>query len=154
MKKILFDCGSRDPLVAPGLLVLRLGVGLMMLIGHGLPKLRTFAEKKDAFYVPDFLPLSLMSPPVSLMAIIVAEVLFSAFLVLGLMTRLSAFVLGFAMVVAAFGRHATDPFFFAGGPAKELALMYLLIYLVLLLAGSGKWSLDSVIQKEGKRRRW
>lgn len=154
MKKLLFDCGSRDPLAAPALFVLRASVGLMMLIGHGIPKLQKFGQMKDGFYVPDFFPLYYMSPLVSLIALVVAEVVAASMLVLGLLTRPAAFVLGFAMVVAAFGRHAADPWFFTGGAAKELALMYLIPSLVLILSGAGGFSLDAMIYKEGKRRRW
>lgn len=154
MKKYLFDCGSRDPLAAPGLFVLRVGIGLMMLIGHGIPKIQKFGQMKDGFYVPDFFPLYYMSPMVSLVALIVAEVVAAAMLVLGFLTRPAAFVLGFAMVVAAFGRHAADPWFFTGGAAKELALLYLIPCVVLILSGAGGYSFDAMIHKDGKRRRW
>jgi len=154
MKKLLFDCGTRDSLAAPGLLFLRVSVGLMMLIGHGIPKIQKFGQMKDSFYVPDFFPLYFMSPMVSLIGLILAEVVAAAMIVLGLMTRPAAFILGFAMVVAAFGRHAADPWFFAGGPAKELALMYVIPAIALILTGAGSYSLDAAIYKEGRRRRW
>jgi putative oxidoreductase len=154
MKKLLFDCGSRDPLAAPAIFILRVSIGLMMLIGHGIPKLQKFGQMKDSFYVPDFFPLSYMSPMVSLIALILAEVVAAALLVLGFLTRPAAFVLGFAMVVAAFGRHAADPWFFTGGAAKELALLYLIPCVVLILSGAGSYSFDAMIHKDGKRRRW
>jgi len=155
MKKFLFDCGTRDSTASIALLFLRVSVGLMMLIGHGIPKIQKFSVMKDKFYVPDFFPFYYMSPPVSLMAAIGAEVLASAMLVLGLMTRPAAFVFGFAMVVAAFGRHVEDPWFSGSTPAaKELALMYLIPAMVILLGGAGSYSLDASILKEGRRRRW
>jgi len=150
MKRFFFDCGSRDASASLGLFVLRVSIGLMMLIGHGIPKIKKFGEMKDGFYTPlDFIP-----PQVSLIALLGAEVVAASLLVIGLLTRPAAFVLGFAMVVAAFGRHAADPFFFAGGPAKELALLYLIPSIVLLLAGAGAWSLDAGIYRDTKRRRW
>jgi putative oxidoreductase len=155
MKKFLFDCGTRDSTASIALLFLRVTVGLMMLIGHGIPKIQKFSVLKDKFYVPDFFPLNYMSPPVSLMAAIGAEVVASAMLVLGLMTRPAAFVFGFTMVVAAFGRHVADPWFVGSAPAaKELALMYLIPAMVILLGGAGSYSLDASILKEGRRRRW
>jgi putative oxidoreductase len=156
MKKFLFDCGTRDATASLGLLALRVMVGLMMLIGHGIPKIQNFqAILKKGFYQPEVFPLSLMSPEVSLVMVIGAEVVASALLVLGLMTRLAAFMFGFAMVVAAFGAHAADPWF-AGGPggSKELALMYLIPMISIILAGAGSYSLDSLLHKENKRRRW
>jgi putative oxidoreductase len=156
MKKFLFDCGTRDATASLGFLALRAMVGLMMLVGHGIPKIQSFqAILKKGFYQPDVFPLSLMSPQVSLLMLIGAEVVASALLVLGLMTRPAAFVFGFAMVVAAFGAHAADPWFSAGaGGSKELALMYLIPVIVIILSGAGGYSLDAAIYKESKRRRW
>ncbi len=156
MKKFLFDCGSRDSLVAPGLFFLRASVGLMMLIGHGIPKIEKFSQmaQPGGFYEPDFFPFNFMSAQITVIAVICAEVVAASMLVLGLLTRPAAFVLGFAMTVAAFGRHAADPWFAAGGPAKELALMYLIASVAILLTGAGRWSADAAIHKEGKRRRW
>ena len=57
MKKLLFDCGTRDATASLGLLVLRVLTGLMMLIGHGIPHLQTYTANKDLFYVPEIFPL-------------------------------------------------------------------------------------------------
>jgi putative oxidoreductase len=150
MKRFFFDCGSREASASLGLLVLRVSTGLMMLIGHGLPKIKKFGEMKDVFYSPlDFIP-----PQVSLIGAMGAEIVAASLLVLGLFTRPAAFFLGFAMVVAAFGYHAADPFFAAGGPAKEMAVLYLIPSIVLLLTGAGAWSLDAGIYRDPKRRRW
>lgn len=154
LKRVLFDCGTRDATASAGLFVLRASFGLMMLLGHGLSKLRGFQDMKDGSYVPDFFPFSLMSPPVSLMMTIGAEVGAAALLVLGLMTRPAAFVLGFAMVVAAFGKHGVDPWVFMDGPSKEMALLYLFPMLAILLSGAGGLSLDSAIYQEKKRQYW
>jgi putative oxidoreductase len=156
MKKFLFDCGTRDATASLGFFALRAMVGLMMLVGHGIPKIQNFqAILKKGFYQPEVFPLSLMSPQVSLLMLIGAEVVSSSLLVLGLMTRPAAFVLGFAMVVAAFGAHAAAPWFSAGaGGSKELALMYLIPVIVIILSGAGSYSLDAAIYKESKRRRW
>jgi len=155
MKKILFDCGTRDATASLGLVFLRVSVGLMMLIGHGWGKIENFTKMKDGFPVPQFFPLQYMSPPVSLIATIGAEVVFAAMMVLGLMTRISAFVLGFTMVVAAFYINADNPFFYSPPDAlraKELAVMYLACCMAILLAGGGAYSLDAVVAKERRRR--
>jgi len=149
MKKFLFDCGTRDQTASIGLLVLRVSTGLMMLLGHGVDKLKGFGAMSEKFPVPSFFPLKYMSPQISLMATIGAEVVAASLLVLGLATRPAAFVLAFTMVVAAFDIHGADPF-----GKKELALMYLVAATVILLAGAGKFSLDARIFKDGKRRRW
>ncbi len=154
MKKFLFDCGTRDPLASTGLLVLRAGFGLMMLIGHGLPKMQNYdAMLKQGFVVPQIWPLSYMSEPMSLIMAIGAELVASGLLVLGLMTRPAAFMLGFAMCVAAFQVHGADPFFSKGGAAKEMAVLYLLPAFVLIITGAGQWSLDAAIATDKRKRR-
>ena len=156
MKKFFFDCGTRDATASFGILALRVMIGLMMLVGHGIPKLQNFATLKNGFYVPDFFPLKYLSPPVSLMACISAELGASLLIILGLATRPAAFLLGFSMVVAAFGVLGAAPWFM--GPsaplAKEPALLYLIPMIVIILSGAGAFSLDAGIYKEGKRRRW
>ncbi|MFU8892924.1 MAG: DoxX family protein [Luteolibacter sp.] len=155
MKKLLFDCGTRDATASLGLLFLRVAVGLMMLIGHGWGKVENFAKLKDGFPVPQFFPLYHMSPPVSLIATIGAEVVFAGLLALGVMTRISAFILGFTMVVAAFHVQAALPFFYSPPDtlvAKELAVMYLIPCMAILLAGGGAYSLDATLVKEGRRK--
>lgn len=155
MKKFLFDCGTRDATASLGILVLRIGTGLMMLLGHGIGKIQTFAEKKDGFPVPDFFPLNRMSNPVSLMATIGAEVGCAALIILGLATRPAAFILAFTMIVAAFNIHATGPWFMAGGPgSKEPALLFLIPAIAILLTGAGQYSFDAALHKEGRRKKW
>jgi len=155
MKKLLFDCGTRDATASLGIFALRVMVGLMMLIGHGIPKIRNFDAIKSFFYVPDFLPISWA--PASLAACIVGEVLAAALVIVGLATRPAAFVLGFCMVVAAFGKMGATPWFQKSATlieTKELSLMYLIPMIAIILSGAGAWSLDAAIYREGKRRRW
>lgn len=157
MKKFLFDCGTRDATASLGLLALRVMLGLMMLVGHGMPKIQTYAAHKDQFYVPDLWPLHSLSPPLSLMACIGAEVGAAILIILGLTTRSAAFVLGFSMVVAVFGALGAAPWFVSPPDivvAKELGLLYLIPLIAIILAGPGAWSLDAVIYKNDRRRRW
>lgn len=154
MKQFLFDCGTRDPLASSGLLLLRLGAGLMMLFGHGIPKWQKYSEMVvDWNIVPAIWPLSYMTAPMSLMAAIGAEVFASALIALGLMTRPAAFMLGFAMCVAAFQVHGASDWFLPAPGAKEPALVYLLICFVLIITGGGQWSLDAGFSQEKRRRR-
>lgn len=158
MKKFFFDCGTRDSTASLGILVLRMLIGLMMLFGHGIPKIQNFdaiLNSKHGFYQPDFFPLSLLSAKASLLLAIGAEVVASSLLVLGLMTRPAAFVFGFSMVVAAFGALGAAPWIATGTePSKELALLYLIPIIAIILSGAGGYSLDAAILKESKRRRW
>lgn len=113
------------------LLILRLGSGGMMLT-HGIPKLMRLAEGNMKFSDPIGL-----GPELSLIATVFSEVICALLIVFGFWTRIGAFFLGFTMFVAAFIRHLEDPF-----GQKEKALLYFVMYLVLWIAGSGKYSLD------------
>ena len=121
-----------------GLLVLRLGFGLPMILLHGIPKIVRFEQLAPIF--PD--PLGIGSA-VSLALVIFAEVGCSAALILGLFTRFSFMPLMFNFSVAAFVIHAGDPL-----AKKELALLYLFVYMCIFLVGPGHYSVDSAIQSK------
>ena len=155
MKKFFFDCGTRDATASLGLLALRVMVGLMMLIGHGIPKIQNYGSLKKFFYVPDFLPLSWA--PACLITCIIAEVVGSAFVIIGFATRPAAFVVGYCMVVAAFSKLGATPWFVKSATlieTKELSIMYLIPMVAIILAGAGGYSLDAALCKDSKRRRW
>jgi putative oxidoreductase len=155
MKKFFFDCGTRDATASLGIVVLRVLVGLMMIIGHGLPKIENFAARKEFFYVPDFLPDRFAS--MSLLACIGAEVFAATFVIIGFATRPAAFILGFTMVVAAFGALGGAPWFQSSPTlvdTKELSILYLIPMISLILSGGGAYSLDALFYKDMKRRRW
>ena len=155
MKKFFLDCGTRDPLASTGLVFLRLAIGWMMLYGHGIAKIRDYEKLKEVWNtVPAIFPLNFLSSPLSLVATIGAEVGAAALLMIGLATRPAAFVLGFAMVVAAFQFHAHDPLFSKGGASKEMAVLYLIPCFVLIITGAGQWSIDAGFDTDKRRRRW
>ena len=70
---------------------------------------------------------------------IVAEVFAAAFVVLGLFTRLSAAAVIFTMGVAFFVMHNGT---FIGEGNGELAMVYLIAFLVIFVSGAGKYSID------------
>jgi len=117
------------------LLLLRLGFGAYILYFHGLAKLLGWSDMFKSF--PD--PLGIGSP-VSLGFTIAAELLMAALLVVGLFTRLAALSLAFTMGVAFVMVHGAK---FSGDGSGELAFVYGIAFLVLFLAGAGKYSLDS-----------
>lgn len=124
-----------SPASAAGLLALRVGAGLMMLVAHGWPKLANFAVYAERF--PD--PIGLGATP-SLVLAILAEVLCAALVVVGLGTRFAAVPLLITMLVAGLVVHAPDPW-----AKKELALLYATVFATLVLTGGGRWSLDGFI---------
>jgi putative oxidoreductase len=103
-----------------------------MLFGHGWRKLVSYSENSATFADP----LG-VGPALSLALVVLAEFFCSALLAFGLFTRLAAIPLAITMSVAAFVIHGNDPW-----GKKEMAIVYLLIYLTLLFAGPGRISLD------------
>lgn len=135
---------ARETCTSVGLLGLRVGIGLMMLV-HGVQKVQGFSAMSEAF--PD--PIGLGSQ-LSLILAIGAEVGASLLLIVGLGTRLAAVPLAFTMFVALFIVHAED-----GWRVKELAAVYLLVYVSLMLTGPGRFSLDHLwsskrIERQGE----
>ena len=118
-----------------GLLVLRVAVALLMLT-HGIAKMSNFSAMSV-----NFDPIGI-GGGLSLSLVVFAEVFCSIGLLLGLLTRAAALALVINMLVAVLVAHSGDPL-----ATKELGLMYLACYCVLLLTGPGKYSLDKLIWK-------
>ena len=132
-----------DAMSSSGLLVLRLGVGAMMLLLHGWGKLMAYGSLADRF--PD--PIGL-GPQISLFLAVFAEVGCAVLIIVGLGTRLAAGPLLVTMVVAALVVHADDPW-----SKKELALLYAVPLVTLILTGPGRFSLDELIMRRRRGRR-
>ena len=109
-----------------GQLALRLGFGGTMFWQHGWPKLMQFSERMDDFADP----LG-VGPFLSLAMIVLAEVVCAALITLGMWTRAACVPLIIAMAVAVFIVHGDDPF-----GNKELAMLYLIGYVIILFNGS------------------
>lgn len=124
-----------------GLLVLRVGIGGLMLV-HGWQKLSAFGELADTFADP----LGIGSR-MSLVSAIAAEVGCSLLLVVGATTRLATLPLAFTMVIALFVVHAEHPW-----QKKELAAIYLLVYVVIAFTGPGRFSLDELFWSKRKSK--
>lgn len=122
------------------ILVIRLSIATLMIF-HGLPKLNTLLAGGEIQF-PD--PLGVGST-FSLCLTVFAEVVCSFFIAIGLGTRLASIPLLITMLVAVFVIHGADPI-----DVKEMGILYLLFYLLLLVTGSGKFSLDSLISKKNR----
>jgi len=131
---------SNTVVASVGLLVLRVWVGLSMAFGHGLGKLTTFSERAVEFADP----LGVGSQ-ISLGLTVTAEFFCALALALGVLTRGVVVPLVINMAVAGFVIHSADPF-----RRKELALIYLAIFVTLLITGPGKYSIDGLFSKRQK----
>jgi putative oxidoreductase len=126
---------SNDPFqTSLALLVLRVWLGLTMLLNHGLAKAKGFSSMASNFADP----LG-VGNTTSLALVVLAEVVASALLILGLLTRFAALMLAVTMAVAFLIAHKGA---LSGDRSGELAFIYLAGYVTLLLAGAGRFSLD------------
>ncbi|HKH59396.1 MAG TPA: DoxX family protein [Flavitalea sp.] len=136
MKKLL----SVDQTIANrdiAILLLRVTVGALML-SHGIPKLISLFSGNIQF--PAIFGLS---ADLSLSLAVFAEVICSFLLIFGIGTRLAAIPLIITMLVAVFYVHADDPF-----ARQEPGILYLLPYVILFITGSGKYSIDYLLQRK------
>lgn len=116
------------------ILLLRVSAGALIFT-HGLPKLMMVFSGDFSFGDPIGL-----GPEVSLILSAFAEGICGLLLIFGVGTRLASVFLIINMATAYFFAHAGDPF-----SAKEKALLFLLMFVVLLFTGGGKYSVDKKI---------
>ena len=120
------------------LLMLRIAVAVMMLT-HGWPKLNRLIAGGEIQFL-DFMGLG---PDLSLALAVFAEVFCSIFILIGFGTRIAAIPLFITTLVIVFDAHAGDPF-----AKKEMPIHYMVSYIILLIAGSGKYSVDNLISRK------
>ena len=135
MKKLLstkYSAGTFNV----AMLLLRFGVGVLM-INHGYDKLIHFSAMKA-----DFMNFLGLGNSISLTLVVFAEFFCSLFIIIGLFTRLSVVPLIITMAVALFMVFKGDVF-----GKGELPALYLAAYVVVLLLGPGKISVDGMTGK-------
>ena len=115
------------------ILALRVFIGVMI-FQHGLDKLYNFQALSFTF--PDIFGCGSYT---SLMMVIFVEFCCSLFLIFGLLVRITVIPMMISMAVAFFDVH--DATF----PAGELSFIYLIVLLILYIAGPGRYSLDYLI---------
>ena len=118
------------------LLVVRVMFGAL-LMWHGMTKIVNVESVAENF--PN--PLGL-GPRLSFYLVVFAEVICSAAVIMGAFYRLALIPIIFAMGIALFVVHHGQPF-----AAKELALIYFVIFVLLYNMGAGAYSLDNIIAK-------
>jgi putative oxidoreductase len=127
------------------LAVLRIVIGYLMLV-HGTAKI---------FHVPHqpmFDNLELFSL-VGLAGIL--ELVGGALMLLGLFTRITAFILSGEMAVAYFMAHASNGFALVPMLNQgELAVAYCFVFLFFAFAGAGAWSIDALKRTPVEQQRY
>jgi putative oxidoreductase len=119
-----------------GTLLLRLGAGALV-VSHGYHKLANFAEDSHKFI--NFMGIGSSA---SFALVIFAEFFCGLLVLLGLFTRLTVIPIIISMSVALVKVHHNDVF-----GVGERAALYLTCFLVILLLGAGKASVDGLINK-------
>ena len=135
-KLIVKNLYPKDLYVSYSLLILRVIASVMMIINHGWNKILAGQEKWNRLgtALTDFIGIDFMSVFFGFMAAF-SESIGMVMVIFGIFTRPAAFLLLFTMFVASMN-HLVD------GKFPELAIMYLIVMLVLLISGPGKFSLD------------
>ncbi|MBM1107249.1 DoxX family protein [Aurantibacter crassamenti] len=114
-----------------GLGILRIGSAVLMLT-HGIPKFSKLISGDLEFGDPIGL-----GAPVSLFLAVIGEFVCPIFVLIGYKTRWATIPILITMLVALIFVHFADPF-----GKMEKALVYLLIFTVILIMGPGKYSID------------
>lgn len=134
--KKLMENPSYGKNIDVALLLIRIIAGGFMLT-HGYPKMVKLLDGNFQFTDPLGIGVEL-----SLILAVFAEIICALFILLGILPRLASIPLIVTMLVAAFIAHAGDPF-----KSKEASLMYLLLYVIVLILGAGKYSIQGLLGK-------
>lgn len=121
------------------LLVVRVFFGVLFFI-HGLDKLMNFNSLSETY--PSVLGFGSY---MTLMVSIFCEFCCSMFLISGLLVRIMMVPMIVAMGVAFFDVHD------AMMPEGELALIYLVVFVILYLTGPGRFSIDYLIDRKFRK---
>jgi putative oxidoreductase len=120
-----------------GLLLFRLLAGFALLRVHGLEKIANYQEEVRS--IPD--PFGL-GGEVNVAIAIFSDV-FCALLVMGgLFTRLASLAVMSTTLVGLLFVHINDPWH-----GRDVPMVYSIMFLVILLLGPGKYSLDGALSK-------
>jgi len=122
---------KNNTLIHLGLALLRIVPSAFMLT-HGYPKLMKLINGNTEFADP----FGIGQAP-SLFLAVVGEFICPLLMIIGFKTRWAAIPAAITMFVAAFIAHGADPF-----GKKELPLLYLAFFVIIMLLGPGKYSVD------------
>lgn len=130
--------GLLDRKIDLGLLILRLGLGVMMIL-HGVAKISNGLGGIEAVLAAQNLPSWIAY------GVYVGEIIAPLFMIVGYYTRLASLVFVVNMIVAVALVHPNDIFVLTntGGWAIEMQGLYILGALTLVFTGAGKYAISS-----------
>lgn len=132
----LFPQYCRERVVSVILLAVRVSFGVLFFV-HGVDKMMNFQTLSENF--PSVLGFGSY---MSLMVAIFCEFCCSLFLIAGLLQRLVLIPMIISMGVAFFDVHD------ALLPGGELALIYFIVFIILFFTGSGRYSIDYILDNK------
>ncbi len=141
MKKIFYHLTSVFPLVTTfhlAMLIFRVLVSVQLMTTHGLKKLGIGVGQAEI--VPN--PLGLPEQLNTLFATS-ANLFFPVLVIFGFLTRLASLPVLAVTMTGYFVLHWNDPL-----PEKDMPFMYSLAFLLILVLGPGKYSMDYLINKK------
>jgi putative oxidoreductase len=113
-------------------------IAASFLLTHGFPKLQKLLSGEEI----QFLDPYGLGITTSFVLVVCAEFFCSILVIIGLATRLAVIPIMITMATAVIFAHATDPF-----GTKEKPLLFLLIFALLFVFGSGRYSVDRIIER-------
>lgn len=136
---LIFPQYCRERLVSLLILAIRIFFGALFFV-HGLDKMMNFSVLSETY--PSVFGLGSY---MTLMLTIFSEFCCSLFLIAGLLERIMVLPMIAAMGVAFFDVHD------AMMPEGELALIYMIVFLILFFTGPGRYSVDYLIDMQFKK---
>lgn len=136
---LIFPQYCRERLVSLLILAIRIFFGVLFFV-HGLDKMMNFSVLSETY--PSVFGLGSY---MTLMLTIFSEFCCSLFLIAGLLERIMVLPMIVAMGVAFFDVHD------AMMPEGELALIYMIVFLILFFTGPGRYSVDYLIDMQFKK---
>ncbi|MBO9202511.1 MULTISPECIES: DoxX family protein [Niastella] len=141
MKKLIIKTLGPHPLpffFNGGMLLLRVAVSLEIAIVHGFKKIGIGVPQSESIPNPLHLPEAFNNT-----FAIAANIVFPFFVLIGLFTRLATLPTLVVTLTGYFLVHWNDSLL-----QKDTPFIYSLIFLVILLLGPGKYSIDNAIYKK------
>ena len=129
-------------------LLIRIWLGYRMFFAGYASVIDIIFHPKERAFFEDWFGKELHFPIPVVMAFIAkgAELTGGIFVFTGLFTRLAAFVIAFTMFIATLVANLGQNFVIDGG----FTISYFLFAIILVVAGSGKYSLDHLLRKKEK----
>lgn len=139
MKNLLLN--KKSLFTETSYLILRFTFGIIMCYYHGWSKLLSDTSRWERLgnTLTKWIGLDALKIPLGFMAAF-SESIGALLIAIGLLTRPAAFLIGITMLVASSKKLSE-----AGVDGSELPILFLILSLVILLRGPGKYSLDNTL---------